>query len=215
MASSQVSAVLLPKGSFHKMPWKNGQGLTSEIAIYPEDAKVSENSFLWRLSSAELAQGGSFSSFPGYERYFTLVKGGGLQLEFESSKRQVLLEQGQVCQFSGKEVVSSLLSGGAVQDLNLIYSSSRVKAVFESIALNAKPRSFGMIGTVGFLYCVDGAVSAQVFPGEMKFRSPEGDVLRLDLARAPSTGQEGLIWVEPAVLGATCHVILIELTVQF
>jgi environmental stress-induced protein Ves len=214
MASSQLSAIVLRKGDCQKMPWKNGQGFTSEIAIYPVGASFSENSFLWRLSSAEIANEGAFSLFPGYERYLALVKGDGLKLNFEPSKRQVLLQLGKVCRFSGTDEVSSSLSGGPVEDLNLIYSASRVKAVFESVGLRSKPRSFGMTGTVGFIYCVEGPVSVSVFPGEIKFLVPKGDVLRVDLSQTPAFC-EGLILVEPVVAGADCKLILIELSVQF
>ncbi|MEO5969189.1 MAG: HutD family protein [Bdellovibrionia bacterium] len=214
MASSRLSAIVLRKGDSQKMPWKNGQGSTSEIAIYPIGTSLSENSFLWRLSSAEITTGGSFSLFPGYERYLGLVKGDGLQLNFEPSKRQILLQRGKVCRFSGTDVVSSSLSGGPVEDLNLIYSTSRVKAVFEAVVLRSKPRSFGMTGTVGFIYCVEGSVSASVFPGEIKFLVPEGDILRVDLPQTPSPN-EGLILVEPVAAGTDCKLILIELSVQF
>ncbi len=211
MASSRLSAVILRKNERQKMPWKNGQGLTSEIAVYPDDSNISENSFLWRLSSAEIATEGSFSSFPGYERYLALVKGDALQLNFEPSKRKVLLQLGKVCRFSGSDSVSSVLSKGPIEDLNLIYEESRVKTVFESIVLKSKPRSFEMSGTVGFVYCVEGAVSVLVFPGEKKFQIPEGDSLRLDLAQEPSP-QEGLILIEPGPTGS--KLILIELSVQ-
>jgi environmental stress-induced protein Ves len=214
MTSSQLSAVLLRKGDGLKMPWKNGQGSTSEIAIAPLGSSVSENSFLWRLSTAEIAQGGPFSDFPGYERYLTLVKGDALKLVFEASNRQVLLERGKVCQFSGSESVSAVLSEAPVQDLNLIFSPNRVKASFESVFLKAKPRSFGMRGTVGFVYCIEGPALVSIFPGELKFPISEGDVLRVDLSRTPAP-QEGLILIEPEKAGAQCKFILIELSVQF
>ena len=214
MVSSQLSASVLRKDDCQKIPWKNGQGLTSEFAIHPVGANVSENSFHWRLSSAEIVQGGAFSSFPGYERYLALVKGRELQLNFEPSKRQILLQLGKVCRFSGSDSVSSMPNEGPVQDLNLIYSPTHVQAVFESAALKSKPRSFKMTGTVGFVYCVEGSVSASIFPGEMKFLIREGDVLRIDLSQAPSR-QEGLILIEPEVAGGNCKLILIELFVQF
>lgn len=213
MASSRLSAVVVRKSDFQKMPWKNGKGLTSEISIDPAGASISENSFHWRLSSAKMAEDGVFSSFPGYERYLAHVKGDELELNFGPGKRQILLQLGQVCQFSGTESVSFMLRGGPVEDLNLIYSPTRVKAVFESILLTSKPRSFGMTGNVGFAYCVEGSVSASIFPGEMKFVIPEGDILRINLLEGPSP-QEGLILFESEVAGANCKLILIELSVQ-
>jgi hypothetical protein len=143
------------------------------------------------------------------------VKGNELQLGFgasqEASKRQVSLQRGDVCHFLGAETVSATLREGPVQDLNLIYSPSQVGAIFEAVSLNTKPRSFGITGTVGFVYCVEGPILASVFPGELKYLIPEGDVLRLDLFLAPLF-QETLILIEPAATGARGKFILIELT---
>src|SRR3546814_16047971 len=51
-------------------PWKNGSGVTSELAIDPPGA-TAEN-FRWRISLARIAQDGPFSAFPGITRWITL-----------------------------------------------------------------------------------------------------------------------------------------------
>jgi environmental stress-induced protein Ves len=60
------------------MPWRNGQGMTREIAREPA---AGEN-FLWRLSIAEIAASCDFSLFPGYDRTIALIEGAGMLLEF-------------------------------------------------------------------------------------------------------------------------------------
>jgi len=57
---------------YRAMAWKNGQGMTREIAREPGDGD-----FLWRLSIAEVAASGDFSLFPGYDRTITLIEGAG------------------------------------------------------------------------------------------------------------------------------------------
>ena len=59
-------------------PWRNGAGLTREIAVARNTA--SECGFDWRLSVAEVACDAPFSAFPGVDRCIVLLRGAGLQL---------------------------------------------------------------------------------------------------------------------------------------
>ena len=59
-------------------PWKNGAGLTREIAVARNAA--TECGFDWRLSVAEVARDAPFSAFPGVDRCIVLLRGAGLQL---------------------------------------------------------------------------------------------------------------------------------------
>lgn len=56
-------------------PWKNGGGVTRTIAARTED-----DATLWRLSMADVAQGGPFSNFAGLTRSLTVVSGDGMVL---------------------------------------------------------------------------------------------------------------------------------------
>ena len=49
------------------MPWKNGGGVTTEIA------KDGSEPFLWRASRAQVASDGPFSYFPGYDRILIIL----------------------------------------------------------------------------------------------------------------------------------------------
>lgn len=53
---------IIRASEYKTMPWKNGGGVTVEIAIHPPGASV--NAFDWRISMATVAQDGPFSSFP-------------------------------------------------------------------------------------------------------------------------------------------------------
>ena len=61
------------------MPWKNGGGSTTEIAIAPAGASVSSG-FDWRVSMADVVSDGPFSAFNGYDRQLALLSGGGMVL---------------------------------------------------------------------------------------------------------------------------------------
>ena len=55
------------------MPWKNGLGTTTEIAIFPASADFKSEEFLWRLSSSYIADSINLSLFPGYEVTMVLL----------------------------------------------------------------------------------------------------------------------------------------------
>ena len=61
-------------------PWRNGGGVTWQIAAGPDGADVAR--FDWRLSMAEVAADGPFSAFAGIDRTLTLLQGAGLELDF-------------------------------------------------------------------------------------------------------------------------------------
>jgi hypothetical protein len=56
-----------------RMPWRNGGGVTYEIASSPADHDLAD--FDWRISIAEVDAGGPFSAFPGIDRTIVLVEG--------------------------------------------------------------------------------------------------------------------------------------------
>ena len=60
------------------MPWKNGRGSTTELAVEPEGAPL--DGFDWRVSIAELRGSGPFSTFPGYDRIIVQLDGPSMTL---------------------------------------------------------------------------------------------------------------------------------------
>lgn len=109
---------LLKKQNYKSMPWKNGRGFTSEIAIFPTQSTMEKNNFTWRLSSAEVTEHGPFSGFPGCERYLTVIAGYGLRLQFENENK--VIDQNHFVKFSGESKVYCELVDGKITDLNLI-----------------------------------------------------------------------------------------------
>ena len=58
---------------YRTMPWKNGGGSTTELAIFPEDAKLDH--FIWRLSTASVNTAGPFSHFSQIDRTLAILSG--------------------------------------------------------------------------------------------------------------------------------------------
>lgn len=64
---------LLPAADRVTVPWKNGGGLTREIAVWPPGADF--DTFHWRVSMAEVREAGPFSVFPGIDRTLAVLRG--------------------------------------------------------------------------------------------------------------------------------------------
>lgn len=101
-------------------PWKNGGGVTRELACYPEGAGF--DAFLWRVSIAEINLSGPFSHFPGIDRNITLLSGAGMQLLFDDEKTHPLTTPLTPYQFAGEAAVKAQLisEGASGQDFNLM-----------------------------------------------------------------------------------------------
>ena len=69
---------LLPARQYTEMPWKNGQGVTREVARYPQ-----EGEYDWRISLATIRQHGTFYAFPGYLRNISVLEGEGMYLTID------------------------------------------------------------------------------------------------------------------------------------
>lgn len=84
-----------------RMPWKNGGGSTTELAIFPESATL--DTFEWRISMAQVANSGSFSQFAGIDRSLFLVSEGIMRLQFEGEDVQALHDGSPPCVFCGEQ----------------------------------------------------------------------------------------------------------------
>lgn len=105
VADSQlVNLAALPS-----QPWKNGGGLSTDIAINPPGATLED--FRWRVSRAVIERDGPFSLFPGMTRWITLVDGRGCQLDFADGTSLLLTKKHQVYCFSGSLAARCTLQG--------------------------------------------------------------------------------------------------------
>ncbi len=66
----------LKPADYRVMPWKNGAGSTTEIAVGPQAG----DAFDWRVSMATLTQSGLFSVFAGIDRVITPIDGPAFRL---------------------------------------------------------------------------------------------------------------------------------------
>ncbi|VEJ56364.1 HutD/Ves family protein [Pragia fontium] len=119
------------------MPWRNGDGVTKEIC---RSIDPTGSDFAWRFSSAEVGKAGPFSSFTGYQRIISVLKGKGIQLHIPDQP-SVSLRPLETFAFSGDLAVDCALLDGPVIDLNLIYRPDRYSAHFQWITEQAHKQS--------------------------------------------------------------------------
>ncbi|TIN81446.1 MAG: HutD family protein, partial [Mesorhizobium sp.] len=70
---------ILRAAEYRSMPWKNGGGVTTEIAVSPSGAGLDD--FDWRVSMARVELSGPFSQFAGIDRTLAVLEGEGIVLE--------------------------------------------------------------------------------------------------------------------------------------
>jgi environmental stress-induced protein Ves len=104
------------------VPWKNGGGVTREIACYPAGADL--QSFEWRISIADITHDGPFSDFSGIDRVITLLSGKGVRLVSQQGEKSdidhLLDEPFQPFYFSGDLPITADLLDGPCQDFNVM-----------------------------------------------------------------------------------------------
>ena len=99
-------------------PWKNGGGITRELACHPAGASMQD--FVWRISIADVGQSGPFSSFPGIDRVITLLDGDGMQLQFADDSCHDLTDTLAPYAFRGEDQLHAQLIDRPSRDFNLM-----------------------------------------------------------------------------------------------
>ena len=113
-----MSLIRLLAANHRRMPWKNGRGETTEIAVWPEGAGLQD--FGWRLSMAGVSEHGAFSAFPGIDRTLAVLSGGGIELEVEGRGRHRVTQGTEPLAFPGDVAATAHLLVGPITDLNLM-----------------------------------------------------------------------------------------------
>jgi environmental stress-induced protein Ves len=115
----------LPAALRTAVPWKNGGGLTREVAAYPEGAALAD--FDWRVSTAEVRNAGPFSLFPGVQRTLCVLQG-TLALEVEGRQAVRLGTESAPHGFSGDAPAHAQPGPEGVVDLNVMTRRGRFSA---------------------------------------------------------------------------------------
>lgn len=111
------------------VPWKNGLGITREIAVEPAGASMDE--FLWRASIADVDTASPFSTFPGIDRTIVLLDGDGFTMTLDGEREHALTAVCVPFAFPGEARVDVTLAGGATRDFNLMVRRGKASGSME------------------------------------------------------------------------------------
>ena len=110
--------VVIRASDLRPQPWKNGGGVTREIAVEPPGASMDD--FAWRVSTAEVGSEGPFSRFEGVDRVLVLLTGEGMDLVVGGAPPVRLVPGSEPFAFPGDAPVTATLPGGPITDLNVM-----------------------------------------------------------------------------------------------
>lgn len=126
---------LLRRAGYRRMAWKNGQGVTEEVAVSPAGADA--GGFDWRASIAHVGADGPFSLFPGIDRTIALLDGAGLTLDLPDGSAQRLLPGGTPFSFPGEWAIFGRNAAGPTIDLNVMTRRGRCAHAMRRVFLAA------------------------------------------------------------------------------
>jgi len=99
------------------IPWKNGGGLTREIAVHYDEAQYQD--FLWRLSQAIIDAPCTFSRFDGIDRSIAVLDGAGVLLKSATNPVTLGLTK-EAFSFRGEEDITATPVKGITTVLNIM-----------------------------------------------------------------------------------------------
>lgn len=146
-------AITVLKAERHRrMPWKNGGGVTVEIAVYPEGASV--DNFDWRISMATVASDGAFSIFPGIDRTLSVLEGDGIVLDIEGQTNP-LTRHSAPLSFAADANSSARLIGSTIIDLNVMTRRGRFTHMVRRLPVGGTTLTQAN-GNPALLFCAEG-----------------------------------------------------------
>jgi uncharacterized protein len=106
-----------------RMPWRNGGGVTYEVASSPAGNELAD--FDWRISIAEVKGGGPFSAFPEIDRTIVLIEGEWMELTVDGQAHRFGLRE--PFRFDGGSETMCEVAGPS-RDLNVMTRRGRASA---------------------------------------------------------------------------------------
>ena len=134
------------------MPWRNGQGMTLEIAREPPDPAAVQ----WRLSFATISQTGPYPLLREYQRCIALIDGDGMRLDFPGLPSQQLTAVGDIAHFSGDHAPAHLLLNGPSRVLSLMVREPGSISSVTTLRCESEQYLPSDPGSMQALFCLEG-----------------------------------------------------------
>lgn len=152
---------ILRASDYRSMPWKNGGGVTTEIAVSPHGAGLDD--FDWRVSMARVETGGPFSVFTGIDRTLSILDGEGMRLAIAGREPVELTRSSEPLFFPADAATEALLPAGPITDLNVMTRRGRARHTVRRISLSTSLDLVTDADTT-LILCDEGCVSSDESP---------------------------------------------------
>lgn len=177
---------ILRAADYRVMPWKNGGGTTTEIAVSPDGAGLDD--FDWRVSMARVGGSGPFSSFAGIDRTLSVLEGEGIVLDVAGQPAARLTASSAPFSFPADLPTSAALIAGPITDLNVMSRRGRMQHKVKRLAISQPVDIAAQAGTT-LILCHKGeavflgAGSIRLGPLDTLLVGPDAPVLKVEPAR--------------------------------
>jgi hypothetical protein len=138
----------LDPAGYRKTPWKNGGGVTIDIAEHDS----------WRFGRTPITAPGPFSDYSGFDRAQVLVAGRGLVLQTPDGEIDVRTPFQPVA-FAGETPIISRLEAGPVEVVNLIGNRAKVRIDLQVLHAGA---AMGRSAGTHIVYAAEGPAALAV-----------------------------------------------------
>ena len=179
------------------MPWKNGGGTTTEIAVHPPGATVAD--FAWRVSMAPVVADGWFSEFPGVERSLAILQGTGIRL-IQNGTTVALTGTTPPHRFPADVPTDARLTNGPILDLNVMTRRGNFTHRMRALQIVTETQ-LNLTAATNLVFCPTAAL--RLTQGDNSLTLPAMDTAMLEsgplriTARAPT--QVYLIEINPPI----------------
>lgn len=164
---------IIPADTFKTLPWKNGKGETTELAI--NSGGTLEN-FQWRLSIASVTENGVFSDFSGYLRNLVLIQGNSIYLKHDKVKTDKLTDILDFATFDGGSETLGTLPKGAIKDFNIITSKTKCETKVQTYV--AQTNQLINFNGLVFVFSLSDSIELQD-QQSVQHKINQGDLLKL------------------------------------
>jgi environmental stress-induced protein Ves len=138
------------------MPWKNGGGVTTEVAVSPAGAGLDD--FDWRVSMARVEGGGPFSGFAGVDRTLAVLEGEGIVLDIAGRPPAEVTRASAPLSFPADVPTAAALISGPITDLNVMTRRGWMTHTVERLLVSA-PLEIRTEADATLVLCLDGDIT--------------------------------------------------------
>ncbi|RUV81525.1 HutD family protein [Mesorhizobium sp. M5C.F.Ca.IN.020.14.1.1] len=187
---------ILRAAEYRSMPWKNGGGVTTEIAVSPAGAALDD--FDWRISMARVESGGPFSGFAEVDRTLAVLEGEGIVLDIAGRPAATVTKASAPLSFPADVPTQAALIAGPIIDLYVMTRRGRITHAVERVMISTST-DIHSLADVTLILCFDGEITVA---GAAPVRIGPRDTLLL--------GPDALKWCLEPARPATLFVIRID-----